>query len=332
MHNHIKIIAEAGCNHNGNFDEAVNLIKVAKDCGADAVKFQIIFPEDLYIPYLVENGIKVSNPVIAQRNKTNLPNEAYIELSKVAKDLDIEFSSSIFCKKSLELLVKCDPSFIKLASVDLNNHILIQQAAETGIPLILSTGFSSKEDIQATLDFMDSINCNNFSILHCVSVYPAPTNIMNLRYIEKIKSMTDRPVGLSDHSDSPIAAIVASSMGIEIIEKHFTLDRNQEGFDHSHSMNPSEFEDYVTCIRAAESSLTVQKNKLTEGELEVRKRARRGLYFKCDLISGHVITLDDIHIVRPTNDLLPSDAFKIIGKKVIKDVSRGDDIFINDLS
>jgi len=332
MHNHIKIIAEAGCNHNGEFDEAVNLIKVAKDCGADAVKFQIIFPEDLYAPFIVENGIKVNNPVIAQRNETNLPSEAYLELSKVAKDLDIEFSSSVFCKKSLELLLKCDPSFIKLASVDLNNHILIQQAAETGLPLILSTGFSTKEDIQETLDFMDSINCNNFSILHCVSVYPAPTEIMNLRYIEKIKSMTDRPVGLSDHSDSPIAAIVASSMGIEIIEKHYTLDRNQEGFDHSHSMNPSQFKDYVSCVRAAELSTAIQKNKLTEGELEVRKRARRGLYYKNDLMPGHEITLNDIHIVRPTNDLTPSDALKIIGKKVINNVSKGDNITINDLS
>ena len=92
--------------------------------------------------------------------------------------------------KSLDLLLKCDPAFIKLASVDLNNHILIQQAAETGPPLILSTGFSSKQDILDSLDFLDSINCSNFSILHCVSVYPAPTDIMNLKYIETIQSMT----------------------------------------------------------------------------------------------------------------------------------------------
>ena len=104
MSNRVKIIAEAGCNHNGNFDEAIRLINVAKEAGADSVKFQIIFPEDLYAPYVFENGIKIDNPVIAQRNLSNLPDEAYIELSNVAKDSDIEFSASIFCRKSLESL------------------------------------------------------------------------------------------------------------------------------------------------------------------------------------------------------------------------------------
>tara|TARA_B100000989_G_scaffold256321_1_gene205461 strand:- start:20358 stop:21356 length:999 start_codon:yes stop_codon:yes gene_type:complete len=327
----IKIIAEAGCNHNGKFDEAVKLIEVAKDSGADSVKFQIIFPEDLYNPFIIENGVKVENPVIAQRNLSNLSDDAYIELSSIAKELDIEFSASVFCRRSLDLLLKCNPAFIKLASVDLNNHILIKQAAETELPLILSTGFSSKEDIIDTLNFLDSINCSNFSILHCVSVYPAPTNIMNLKYIDTIKSMTKNPVGLSDHSDTPVAAIVASSMGIEIIEKHFTLDRNQEGFDHGHSMDPIEFKNYISCVREAESSMIVQPNKLTDAELEVRERARRGLYYKNDINTGKQITIDDIHIVRPSNSLTPSDTFKIIGKTLIKDVQRGDDISFDDI-
>ena len=331
MSNTIKIIAEAGCNHNGNFDEAVRLINVAKEAGADSVKFQIIFPEDLYAPYVFENGIKIDDPVIAQRNLSNLPVEAYIELSNVAKDSDIEFSASIFCRKSLDLLLKCDPAFIKLASVDLNNHILIQQAAETGLPLILSTGFSSKQDIMDSLDFLDSINCSNFSILHCVSVYPAPTEIMNLKYIETIKSMTNKPVGLSDHSDTPTAAIVATGMDIQLIEKHYTLDRNQEGFDHAHSMNPNEFKNYVSLIREAESSLQIQPNKLTDAELEVRERARRGLYYKKNIKAGDRISLEDIHIVRPTNNLSPSDAFKVINKKLTKDVAKGDDISFDHL-
>ena len=129
-------------------------------------------------------------------------------------------SQHLFLSKKLRSLNAIQ--LLKLASVDLNNHILIQQAAETGLPLI-STGFSSKQDILDSLDFLDSINCSNFSILHCVSVYPAPTDIMNLKYIETIQSMTNKPVGLSDHSDTPIAAIVATGMGIELIEKHTHL-------------------------------------------------------------------------------------------------------------
>lgn len=330
MKGNVKIIAEAGCNHNGNFDDAVNLISIAKDCGADSVKFQIIFPEGLYAPYDLVDGKKIDNPVIKERNKTILPDQAYIELSKIAKDLDIDFSASIFCRRGLELLLRCDPAFIKLASVDLNNHILIQQAAETKLPLILSTGFSTEKDIKETIDFLDSIDCQDYSILHCVSVYPAPEEIMNLPFIKSLQKFTNKPIGLSDHSDSPVCALVSLSMGVSIIEKHYTYDRSLEGFDHAHSMNPEQFKNYIQTIRIGESSLMLQENKLSSGELEVRQRARRGLYYKRDLQEGHTISLDDIDIVRPTNSLNPSDSFNLIGSRVLRDVCKGDDICLED--
>lgn len=308
----VHLIAEAGNNHNGELETAKQLIETAVAAGADSVKFQMINPDGLYLPEVWEDGVPVPNEVFEQRKQLVLSDAEYHELNALANSMGIGFSASVFDGRGVKLLSEFNPPYIKIASCDLNNHPLLEQAASTGIPVVLSTGMSTIEDVERSVQVLQNKN-SEVILLHCVSVYPASVETMNLGFIEELKRRFACEVGLSDHTQSGIAAAVAIGLGATWIEKHFTLDKTQAGFDHAYAMEPDEFKGYVADLRLAESSLGTAGDKIGQEEMTTRKRARRGLYAARDIPAGRKIDAEDILIVRPEGPMEPSEIETVVG-------------------
>ncbi|MCK4662951.1 MAG: N-acetylneuraminate synthase family protein [Bacteroidales bacterium] len=318
----VHIIAEAGTNHNGNFATAKKLIDIAKKANAHSVKFQIIYPEGLYLPGEYEFGHYDIKEVIAMRKKFMLKDEEYIQLGEYCNDIGIKFTASVFDQKSLDLLTELKPSYIKIASTDLNNISFLRKVIEKGIKTILSTGMSSLSDIENTVNEITKTGFNDLVLMHCVSAYPAKLEDMNLGFIDTLRSAFGFPVGLSDHTQGSIAACMALVKDISYIEKHFTQDRTQEGFDHKYAMEENQLIEYVKNIQKSMLALDRQKNKLGKDELYIRKRARRSLYAARDITKGEIIEDKDILVVRPEGIMNASDIDLLVGKMIQKDIKQ----------
>lgn len=313
MSESVHIIAEAGTNHNGSLHTAKQLINVAIKSKADSVKFQIIYPEALYLPQFYRDGKYIENEVFRQRSKAMLKDQDYLALSKYCEENEIEFSASVFDEKGIDLLEKLNPPYFKIASCDLNNSQLLMQVAERGRKLIVSTGMATLSEIEKALSDITKTGNNDIVLMHCVSVYPARTKMSNLTFLETLKQAFGFIVGFSDHTESSIASCIAVSKGAQWIEKHLTLNRKAEGFDHAYAMEPEGFESFVRDIRAAEKACLRPEFKINSDELIVKSRARRALYAARDIQKGEVLTEADILVVRPEGPLLPNDVGKIAG-------------------
>ncbi len=315
----IHIIAEAGNNHNGDYQTALKLVDVANRSGADSVKFQTIYPEKLYVPKIFDNGSYKENEIIAIRHKSMLTDDEYAKISEYCQSVGIGFSSSVFDGDGVALIDRLNAPYIKIASTDLNNTSLLRIAARTGKQLIISTGMSVLSEIEKAVKTVVDEGNEKIVLLHCVSVYPADPSITNLNFIDQLKSEFGYSVGFSDHTESSIAAAVAVSKGVEYIEKHFTLDRASEGFDHCYAMEPDSFEQYVKDIRSIETACTSASKKLTDDENGVAQRARRGLFVSRDMSAGEIITEKDVLVVRPPSEFAADQIDDLVGKKLIVD-------------
>lgn len=308
------IIAEAGTNHGGQYATAEKLIDVAVESGADSVKFQIIYPEGLYLPRLFVDGAYADNEVFQKRASMMLTDDEYRNLAAYCQSKGIGFSASVFDRRGIDLLDSLHVDYIKIASCDLNNSPLLIQAAETGRCLVLSTGMATLGEIERAVSDVTATGNTNIVLMHCVSVYPAPFERMNLSFLHTLQQAFGFPVGLSDHTESSLAAAIAVSMGVTWIEKHFTLDRTAEGFDHAYAMEPSAMTAYIADVRASEAACRRQISKVGEKEATVKQRARRGLYAARDIAAGETITEADILIVRPEGPLRPNDIHLVQGR------------------
>jgi sialic acid synthase SpsE len=308
------IIAEVGTNHNGQYATAEQLIDVAVEAGANSVKFQIIYPEGLYLPRQLINGTYINNEVFQKRASMMLTDDMYRSLSMYSQSKGIGFSASVFDRRGIELLNSLNVDYIKIASCDLNNSPLLIQAAETGRCLVLSTGMASLGEIEQAVSDVTATGNTNIILMHCVSVYPAPLERMNLGFLHTLQQAFGFPVGLSDHTESNLAAAIAVSMGVMWIEKHLTLDRTSEGFDHAYAMEPHSMASYIADIRSSESACCRRLNKIGTQEATVKQRARRGLYAARDIAVGEIIKQTDILIVRPEGPLRPNDIQLVLGR------------------
>jgi sialic acid synthase SpsE len=318
------IIAEAGTNHNGSVDVALKLVDLAKNAGANSVKFQIINPEGLYIPFIYIDGVSKPNPVIEQRKKFMLTDYEYEKVASYTKELGLDFSASVFDEKSLNLLLKFDPEYIKIASCDLNNISFLKKVAEKATEkkayIILSTGMSLLDEIEKAISELFNNGFKDIVILHCVSVYPAGLKQMNLAFIDVLKNTFQFPVGLSDHTDNSISAAIALSKGATYFEKHITLDKKQEGFDHAYASEENDFRQYISDIHNVYEALQYNQIKLKDEEINVKKRARRSLYAIRKLEKGEIIEDEDILIVRPEAILNADQVNLILGKRCKKTI------------
>ena len=316
------IIAEAGTNHNGSKEKAIELIQLAARAGADSVKFQIINPWGLYLPGQYSYGHYDIKKVIAIRESTVLPDETYHELDKESSKVGIAFSASVFDEQGLDLLLSMSPPYIKIASCDLNNIRFLKQVIARGKKVVLSTGMSSLQDIEKTMNELSRNGKPDIVLLHCVSVYPAKTEQANLSFITTLRKTFGTEVGFSDHTGESIAACMALALGATWFEKHFTTDRTQEGFDHAYAMEEEGFTRYVADIRAAEVAMRPVSDKISDAERYTRKRARRSLYASRRIAAGQTVTDEDVLCVRPVGIMNADDIGLIIGKTAANDIEQ----------
>jgi len=330
--NRLHIIAEAGTNHNGNFDTASRLIRKAKEAGASSIKFQIIYPETLYVKKIFKDGVLEDNPLINQRRQTILTNDQYRGLADYCKELGIYFSASVFDTHGIDLLCELDVPYIKIASCDLNNLALLRYAAKSGKKLVLSTGFSTLTEIRHSVNELEHSGCCDLVIMHCVAVYPSSLKISNLEFIDQLKAVFSWPIGFSDHTPDSLAAVIALSKGCTWFEKHITLDKRQQGLDHSFALEPDEFARFVTDLNDAEEACAFHEEKLTDLEKEVAQRARRSLYAARDICAGKILKAEDILVVRPSGYYSAADIDQVVGARLARDISKYENITREHLS
>jgi sialic acid synthase SpsE len=306
------VIAEAGTNHNGSVATGRALVDAAVAGGADSVKFQMIFPEGLYLP---------GTEVFERRRRGALRPDDYRALAGHCRERGIAFSASVFDRAGIALLDELDAPYIKFASCDLNNSALLRAGAETGRRLIISTGMSTLEEVARALRDVLATGNRDVVLMHCVSVYPCPTALMNLPFLDELSTL-GQPIGLSDHTEQSLAAAIAVAKDAGWIEKHLTLDRSAPGFDHAYAMEPGAFAAYVADVRAASEACRTPPQKLSPAEITVKQRARRGLYAARDLPPGHTIGAADVLVVRPESTLAPNDLPAVVGRAAARPIRR----------
>lgn len=321
------IVAEMSANHNKNFDKAVKIIEAAKQAGADAVKLQTYKPETITMNCNNEY-FKIRDSIWKGKNLYQLYEEAYTpwewqpKLKEIADGLDIILFSTPFDNTAVDFLESMEVPAYKIASFENNDIPLIEKTAQTGKPIILSTGLASLEEIGEAVNTIKRNGNSQIALLKCTSAYPAPPHEMNLKTIPHMANTFEVPVGLSDHTLGSCVSVAAIALGSAIIEKHLTLSRSDPGPDSSFSMEPHEFEEMVSEIRIAEQSLGGINYEITSKQKENRIY-RRSLFVVKDVNKGEFFTKDNIRSIRPGHGIHTRYFKDIIGKKAKKRIDRG---------
>lgn len=326
--NHLPyIIAEMSANHNGKIENALHLISLAKQCGADAVKLQTYTADTLTIDsdsedFMIRGGLWDGKNLYQLYQEAFTPWDWHAELFKHAKELGITIFSSPFDFSAIDFLEDLNTPAYKIASFEAVDIPLIKYAASTGKPLIISTGMLAKEEIAEAADAAYSSGCTNLALLHCVSSYPASPEDYNLHTLKDIKDSFACVAGLSDHTISNTTAISSIAMGASIIEKHFTLDREGGGPDDSFSLEPNDLMNLCSESKVSWQSMGRVDYGLKEGE-KPNKKFQRSLYFMKPLKKGDTILRDDIRSIRPGFGLPPKYMDQVIGNVLDADVDYG---------
>jgi len=322
------MVAEVGVNHNGDLSLAHRLIDAARAAGADAVKFQnyrtkdFIASSDLTYSYL-SNGQIRSEPQKHMFERYELDNEQFAELKAHCDDLGVIFFSTPTSIEGLAFLTKLGVPLLKNGSDFLTHVGLIAAMAASTIPTILSTGMATPEEIDDAVGTFRAAGGTDLVLLHCTSTYPAPMEELNLARIPALSHRYACPVGFSDHSLGPVAAIGAVAMGACIIEKHFTLDRAMDGPDHWFSSDPSEWTALVSAIKDVEKAIGTAEFGPTPSELAGRHGFRLSCVAAIPFEKGRVLAADDIVIRRPGTGIPPKFLNELIGRKLARDVVAG---------
>lgn len=311
------IIAEIGLNHNGSFDIAKKLIKIAKNCGADAAKFQKRNIKKLYIEEYLDNpnvGEQSFRYLIPLLKKFELTDEEFVKLKEYCDEIGIEFLCSPWDIDSVDLLEKLGVSAYKIASADMSNFPLLDYVTSKGKPIIISTGMHTVEEIEKSYLFLNGVKAD-FALLHCNSTYPAPLNQLNLCFIRTMKDKFSVPIGYSGHELGFKASMIAVAIGAVIIEKHLTLDRSMEGPDHRASLEPTEFEELVQNIRLTEEMMGDELKSLSRGEILNRETLSKSIYASVEIPKGTAITKGMLTVKGPGKGIPPNRMDEIIGLK-----------------
>jgi len=318
------VIAEIGVNHNGNLELAHKLIDLAASSGADAVKFQTYVTEELILPQARKAEYQSRNVGDGSQfdmlKEYELPFSAFVELKAHCDRIGIDFISTAFDAPSLEFVVSLDPVCLKWASGEMTNKPLLDLAGRSGLPIILSTGMSTFEEIVAARSWLG--NDVPVVILQCVSNYPAAIEDQNLRVLPVLQQHFQCPVGFSDHTAGPHAALVARALGMAVLEKHFTLDAGMPGPDHSASLEPDAFQNLVTLLRQVEAGLGDGVKRPREVEMDVRAVARKSLVYRRALAEGHVLGPGDLTAKRPGGGVAPECYDRFVGQRLATSVSK----------
>jgi N-acetylneuraminate synthase len=355
------VIAEVGVNHDGNLDRAKELVEAAADIGADAVKFQTFVAEKL----VNRSAAKADYQVGHSKGETQfemlkhleLSTNSHYVLSRLASKRGIEFISTPFDLDSLAFLATdIGVKRIKISSGDLTNLPLLHSAGQTGLPMIVSTGMATIDEVslgvgavahgralradrvesspspyafEEVMSMRDSASLlGDVTLLQCTSEYPAPDHETNLLAMQELAHRFSLHVGLSDHSLGIHLSVAAVALGARVVEKHLTLDNKDDGPDHRASLEVGAFGEMIDAIRSVERALGSGLKMPSPKESENAKLVRRGLYAARNLSPGDVVTESDIAILRPENNVSPSRYWEIVGSPVGHVIARGGDLIL----
>lgn len=317
------VIAEGGLNHNGDVRIAKKMIEEAAKSGADAIKFQT---------YKTEEFLRKSSQYFDIFKKVELSFENFEELKDYSKNQGITFFSTPFDIESAEFLKKIDVPCFKIASSDLTNIPLIRHVAKSGKPVIISTGLAIMDEVREAVTCCLHEGNDNIALLHCVANYPTLPEETNLEAIRTMKSTFSFSIGYSDNGESTLVDLVAASIGAEIIEKHFTLDKKMKGPDHSFSIDPEGLKILASQLKTINKMKGNGIKTPRESELKMRSAIRKSLTAKKKIKQGETLIPELISIKRPAEGIEPKYFQQIVGKKATKDIEEDAAIRWHDIS
>jgi len=326
------IIAEIGSVHDGSFGNAIKLIELAKDCGASSVKFQTHIAKEETLENAPMPSFFKGEPRYEYFQRTSFSLTQWEELKAKCDIIDIEFLSSPFSIKAIEILEKIDMMKYKIPSGEVTNIPLLEVIAETKKPILLSSGMSSWEELDNAVNTIQKTH-NNITVLQCTSEYPCDYERVGLNIMMEIKDRYNLPIGLSDHTLSNYSAFAATVLGATVIEKHLSFNRKMYGSDAKHSLEPNEFKDLVDGIEAIQKMLSskIDKNLIVKDMKEMKEVFQKSIVSVVDIPKNSIITKDMIGYKKPGIGIPASDYNNVIGKKTKKDISNNSLILEKDI-
>ncbi|MCF2700347.1 pseudaminic acid synthase [Fusobacterium mortiferum] len=336
MKNKTFIIAELSANHGHSIEIAKESIRVAKECGANAVKIQTYTADTLTLNcdnkyFQIDTGtIWDGTTLYKLYQEAYTPWEWHKELFDYAKEIGIEIFSTPFDKTAVDLLEELDTPIYKIASFEINDIPLIEYAASKGKPMIISTGVGTEEEIREAVEACKRMGNNDITLLQCTSQYPSKLEDANLVMIRDLAERFGVKSGLSDHTMGSLVAITAVAMGATVVEKHFIIDRNIGGPDSSFSMTPDEFKEMVENIRNVEKMIGNVSYEITEKKKKSFK-FKRSLFISKDIKKGEMLTEENVKSVRPSDGISPKYYYKVLGKKASRDLKFGEPLKFEDI-
>lgn len=319
----VLVIAEIGVNHNGSFETAKRMIEVAKDCGADIVKFQTAKLDSLVsakanMAEYQKNNIGEEKTQKEMLRDLLLSFDEFRQLADFCKEIGIQFLSTPFDIDSIAFLNDIQDLW-KIPSGEITNYPYLVELAKTRKKAILSTGMATLPEIKDAISTLTSNGLSDITLLHCTTDYPAPLEDVNLNAMLTLKKEFGYPIGYSDHTKGIEVSIAAVAMGATIIEKHFTLDRNMKGPDHKASLEPDELQQLVKAVRNVEIAKGSFEKKPSEAELKNREVARKSIVARKDIRKGELFSADNITTKRPGSGISPMKWNDIIGTIATRD-------------
>ena len=321
------LICEISANHNGKIVRAIELLNAAAATGCDAIKIQTYTPDTMTIDhdsddFIIKGGLWGGYKLYDLYKEGQTPFEWHQTLFDHAKTLGVELLSTPYDETATDLLDSLGVPAFKIASFELTDIPLIKYIAKKKKPLIISTGLGSLHEISSAIDAAQSVGNYEIILLHCISSYPAPVEQSNVRTVEHLASTFNAVSGLSDHTLSNSAAIASVALGGSVIEKHFTLNRDDGGPDAPFSLEPKEFSKLV--VECNESWLSLGEVDYTLKEAEKNnKKYRRSIYFINNLVAGSIVSRQDVKIIRPGFGLAPIEIDQVVGRKLLVNVRKG---------
>ncbi len=320
------IIAEAGVNHNGDFSRAVEMIKAAKEAGADYIKFQTAVPEQVIssIAPKAEYQKETTGAGESQLDmcrKIHLPLSAYPELARLCREAGIGFMSTPFDLPSIDCLAPLGMDYWKIPSGEITNLPYLRKIARLDDKIILSTGMSTLREVEAAVRVLEQNGTprSSITLLHCTTQYPAPLESVNLNAMHALSTLGCAAVGYSDHTQGITIPIAAAAMGAQVIEKHFTLDRNLPGPDHKASLEPQELKAMVQAVREVERALGSSIKDVAEAERPNIEVARKSIVAARDIKAGEILTEENLTTKRPGSGLSPMLWDQVLGTRAVRD-------------
>ena len=323
------VIAEIGANHNGDMDLARKLIDSAKSCGCDAVKFQSWTPDSLVSKQEYDSNQQYDDSPKKHFGSLKEMVEAYylrpdqhIELKKYCDNAGITFFSTPFSIEESDFLEELKVPFYKIASMDVNNLLLLKHIAKKNKPIIMSTGMATLAEIENAVKTIEGEGNHQIILLHCIAIYPPAYEDINLNNIPMLRQTFGYPVGFSDHTIGVSIPLASVALGICMIEKHFTLDKDLPGWDHEVSANPEEMKMIVKESCNIVRAMGACRRVVNQAEEEKKLKFRRSVVAGRDLGKGHVLMIEDLAFKRPGSGIWPDEVGYLIGRKIKQDISQ----------